>query len=73
MSLEEKIRIAVNDCRERLELIKAASEIEILKPFGEQQRDLLTFLYKEKEVYSYALDQLESLLKTDLCEEKSFE
>jgi hypothetical protein len=48
-------------------------ETELSKPIWRRRRDLLVFLYKEREVYSFALAQLESALRDDLCAEKYFE
>jgi hypothetical protein len=73
MPIENNIRVAINDCREKLGIINAAMEAELSKPIWRRRRDLLVFLYKEREVYSFALAQLESALRDDLCAEKYFE
>ena len=65
MSIESKIRNSINDCRERLRVIESAVSAEIKKPLFQRRRDLLIFLYKEKEVYAFALRQLENLLGGD--------
>jgi len=62
MSIESKIRSSINDCREKLRVIEAAVSEEIKRPLFQRRRDLLIFLYKEKEVYTFALRQLENLL-----------
>ena len=62
MSIESKIRNSINDCREKLRVIETAVGEEIKRPLFQRRRDLLIFLYKEKEVYTFALHQLENLL-----------
>ncbi len=67
MTIENNVRKAIHDCREKLTVIEAAVRSEISKPIRQRRYNLLTFLYKEKEIYSFALNSLEKILGDDLC------
>ena len=62
MSLEHKVHTTIESCAERLEVIQSAIKSEIKKPIWQRRIDLLNFLYKEREVYTFALTQLEEVL-----------
>lgn len=72
MQIEDRIRASIDNCRQRLRIIDDAVKQEIKKPLFQRRRDLLTFLYKEREVYAFALAQLERVLGGDQCGGKYF-
>jgi hypothetical protein len=63
MSLEHKVHTAIESCAERLEVVQSAIKSEISKPIWQRRMDLLNFLYKEREVYTFALTQLEEIFE----------
>ena len=73
MRIENVIRDSIDNCRQKLGVIEEAVKQETSKPLFQRRRDLLTFLYKEREVYAFALAQLEGLLGGDQCSGKYFE
>jgi len=49
-------------CKEHLNLISQAFAQELAKPIMKRQRAYLTFLDKERSVYTFALKELEAVL-----------
>lgn len=70
MTVEDRIQNAISGCGEQLAVVSSAIEREVVKPIRNRRTRLLLFLYKEKEIYTFALAQLKSLLE-DTDAEKS--
>lgn len=71
--IEEKIKWAIRSCNERLSIIESAVNKEVRNPIWQRRTMLLTFLYKEREVYSFALARLEDLLRGLPCDDEGSE
>ncbi len=76
LKIEETVRRRIDAIRTTLSVLERAIERETEKPFSEQPRCLLDFLYKERCVYEFALSTLEGLVgsgNTGQCDGTSFE
>jgi hypothetical protein len=73
MSIDANIERSIGACRKQLGIIENAISNEIKKPIWQRRKPLLLFLYKEREVYSFALTQLEGLVAERICGARLYE
>jgi hypothetical protein len=62
LRLRSWVEARIVDCKDHLNLISQAFAQELAKPIIKRQRAYLTFLDKERSVYTFALEQLEGVL-----------
>jgi hypothetical protein len=60
--LRSWVEARIVHCKENLNLISQAFAEELAKPIIKRQRAYLTFLDKERSVYTFALEELEGVL-----------
>lgn len=63
MNVEDRINNAISGCDKQLAIVCSAIDREVMKPLRNRQTRLLLFLYKEKEIYTFALAKLRGLLE----------
>jgi len=62
MRTPEEVRARITELNAKLLLVKSVQDQELNKPFADADLQLLRFLRKECDVYSFSITQLEWLL-----------
>lgn len=64
--MQTLLKTAIDNCKDDLARVELAILTEMHRIPMDRRQNLLLFLYKEKEVFSYALSQLQQLAEQGL-------
>ena len=69
MNITSRIHIKIEKAEQKLKVIESSIEEELRKPWQIRRKALLDFLYKEKVMYQFLLNELKAVIETGLMDE----